>query len=162
MTVRTMLLAVLALVVAGSACQPPAQEAAGLSEEDVAAIRSASDAWAEAFKADDDATAVAFATEDAVLMPPNMPAFQGRPALEEYVASFTVTDFSMTRLEIDGRGDLAFERSAYVAVFVPEGLTEPTTYPGKYLAIWRKQADGSWLMTVQIWNSDLPLPEMGT
>ena len=159
MNARSALLVTLTFVFASTACQPPAQEAAGLSEEDVAAIRSASDAWAEAFKADDDAAAVAFATEDAVLMPPNMPAFQGRPALEEYVASFTVTDFSVRRLEIDGRGDLAFERAAYVVSAVPEGLTEPTTNPGKYLAIWRKQADGSWLMAVQIWNSDLPLPE---
>jgi ketosteroid isomerase-like protein len=131
MSTRSVLLAVLALALAlaSTACQAPAQEAAGLSEEDVAAIRGASQAWAEAFKADDDAAAVAFATEDAVLMPPNMPAFQGHPALEEYVASFTVTDFSVTRLEIDGLGDLA---------------------------------DGSWLIAVQIWNSDQPLPEEGS
>ncbi len=141
-----------------NACQPPAREAGPLSEEDVAAIRSASQAWAEAFKADDDAAAIAFSTEDAVLMGPNMPALQGRAALEEYVAGFAVTDFSVTRLEIDGRDDLAFERSAYVVSFVPEGLTEPTAEPGKYLIIWRKQADGSWLIATQIWNLDLPLP----
>jgi uncharacterized protein (TIGR02246 family) len=137
----------------------PSQEAGPLSEEDVAAISSASQAWAEAFKANDDAAMIAFATGDMVLMPPNMPAFQGKTATEEFLAGFTVTDFSVTRLEIDGRGDLAFERSAYVVSAVPEGLTEPTTNPGKYLNIWRKQADGSWLMAINIWNSDLPLPE---
>jgi len=153
------ILVALALALVSTACQPPAQEAAGLSDEDVAAIRSASDAWAEAFKANDDAAMVAFGTEDAVTMPPNMPAFQGRAASEEFLAGFTVTDFSVTRLEIDGRGDLAFERSAFVVSFIPEGLTEPTTNPGKYLNVWRKQADGSWLMAINIWNSDLPLPE---
>jgi hypothetical protein len=86
MSARTILLALLALAVAMTACQPPAQEAAGLSEEDVAAIRSASQAWAEAFKADDDAVMVAFGTEDHVTMPPNMPAFQGSAASEEFLA----------------------------------------------------------------------------
>jgi ketosteroid isomerase-like protein len=65
-------------------------------------------------------------------------------------------------LEIDGRGDLAFERSAFVVSFIPEGVTEPTTNPGKYLNIWRKQADGSWLIAINIWNSDLPLTEAGS
>ena len=162
MSARSILLAAFALVVASTACQRPVQESGPLSEEDVAAIRGASQAWAEALKADDDAAAVAFATEDAVLMPPNMPAFQGRPALEEFLAGFTVTESSETRLEIEGRGDLAFERAAYVVSFVPEGQTEPTAYPGKYLKIWRKQADGTWLMAVDIWNHDQPLPEQGS
>ena len=38
MKTRTIVFAVLALGLAGSACQPPAQEASGLSEEDVAVV----------------------------------------------------------------------------------------------------------------------------
>jgi ketosteroid isomerase-like protein len=162
MSTRSVLLAALALALASAACQPPAREAGPLSEEDLAAVTGASQAWAEAFGADDDAAAAAFGTENAVLMPPNMPAFQGRQALEEYVATFAVTDFSVARLEIDGRGDLAFAWSTYVVSFVPEGLTEEGSYSGKYLAIWRKQADGSWLIAAQIWNSDEPFPEEGS
>ncbi|UCC84449.1 MAG: DUF4440 domain-containing protein [Gemmatimonadota bacterium] len=159
MSTRPVLLAALALALASTACQPPAQEVAGLSGEDVAAITSASQAWAEALEGNDHAALIAFGTQDAVTMPPNMPAFQGMPATEEFLASFTVTDFSVTRLEIDGRGDLAFERASYVISVVPEGLTEPTTNRGKYLNIWRKQADGSWLLAINIWNSDEPIPE---
>jgi hypothetical protein len=48
MSTRSVLLAALALAVASTACQPPAQQAGPLSEEDVAAITSASQAWAEA------------------------------------------------------------------------------------------------------------------
>jgi len=29
---------------------------------------------------------------------------------------------------------------------------------GKYLTIWRKQADGSWMVHRGTFNSDLPLP----
>jgi ketosteroid isomerase-like protein len=28
---------------------------------------------------------------------------------------------------------------------------------GKYVEIWRKEPDGSWLIDQVIWNSDLPL-----
>jgi ketosteroid isomerase-like protein len=31
---------------------------------------------------------------------------------------------------------------------------------GKYLEIWKRQADGSWKVALDIFNSDLPLPEM--
>jgi ketosteroid isomerase-like protein len=29
---------------------------------------------------------------------------------------------------------------------------------GKYVAVWKKQADGNWKVAVDIWNTDLPLP----
>jgi ketosteroid isomerase-like protein len=158
MSTRSVLLAALALAVASTACQPPAQQAGPLSEEDVAAITSASQAWAEAYGANDDAGMLAFSTEDLVLMPPDMPLLQGMPAAEEYLASFTGTELNVTRLEIEGRGDLAFERATYVATAVPEGATEAITYAGKYVNIWRKQADGSWLIATCIFNSDEPIP----
>jgi ketosteroid isomerase-like protein len=158
MSARSVTLAALAFAVAGTACQPPAQEAAPLSEVDVAAITSASQAWAEAYGADDDAGMLAFSTQDLVLMPPDMPLFQGLPAAEEYLAGFTGIDLDVTRLEIEGRGDLAYERSTYVASAVPAGATEAITYAGKYVNIWRKQADGSWLISICIFNSDEPIP----
>ena len=41
-------------------------------------------------------------------------------------------------------------------------VTEPLTDSGKNLAIWRKQTDGSWRIAVDVFNSDLPLPSMGS
>jgi len=35
---------------------------------------------------------------------------------------------------------------------------EPGGARDKVLAIWRKQADGSWKVLRDTWNSDLPLP----
>ncbi|KPK60770.1 MAG: hypothetical protein AMS21_09355 [Gemmatimonas sp. SG8_38_2] len=159
MSTRSVLLAVLALALVSTACQPPAQEAGPLSEEDVAAITRTSDAWVEGYSTDDDAAMLAASTEDLVLMPPDMPALQGLQAAGEYLASFTGIELRVTRLEIDGRGDLAFERATYVASAAVEGMADPITYPGKYVNIWRRQADGSWLIAVCIWNGDEPTPE---
>ena len=42
------------------------------------------------------------------------------------------------------------------------GDGEAVTESDKFLVILRKQADGSWLFTHEIWNSDQPLPGEGS
>lgn len=163
MSVRSISLALLALAVASTACQPPAQEAGPLSEEDVAAIRAAADVWVQAFRDNDDATLVALYSDDAAIMPPNEPPVDGRAAIRAYHEAdlLTVTEYSESIIEIDGRDGLAYIRGTSSMVGISED-GEPVTESGKFLVIFRKQPDGSWLVTHEIWNSDLPLPEEGT
>ena len=52
-----------------------------LSSSDVAAIRGAEKALADAFEASDPAARVDFFTEDAIFVGPGMPALEGRDAL---------------------------------------------------------------------------------
>ncbi len=153
--------AALGLAVVSTACEPPAQEAAGLSEEDVAAIRAASKAFAEAMLAGDWATLAGFYSEDAVFMPANEPAVKGRAAIQAWheAAHATTTQFTAPPVEIDGRGDLAYVWGTYSFTFTPEGAPEPIHDSGKWVAVSRKQPDGSWLTVVNIFNSDLPVPE---
>jgi ketosteroid isomerase-like protein len=163
MKARTLLLAVLALAFASTACQPPAQEAPGLSEEDVAAIRTVMEAGAEAEEAGDWAALVALGTEDFVWMPPNVEILEGRAAIIAFVeeSGLQIQESLVSATEIDGRGDLAYFRATY-RLRMSFGDAEPITDVGKWIAILRKQADGSWLHSAWIWNSDLPLPEGGS
>lgn len=158
MSARTVLFAAFAAAVTSAACQPPVQECS-LSEEDVAAITIASDAWVEAYATNDDAAMLAASTENLVLMPPDMPMLRGKAAAEEYLASFDGVALSVTRLGIEGGGGVAVERATYEASAVLEGVTEPVAYPGKYVSIWKKQADGTWLIALTIWNPDEPFVE---
>ena len=163
MSARNVVLAALALAVASTGCQPPAQEAGPLSEEDVAAIEASFESLAQAVRAGDGAGAAALYTQDAVFMPPNEPAVQGRVAIEAWTgASPPVTEFSLPIAEIDGRGDLAFVRGTLSITIMPEGAPEPIQDTGKYLVILRRQPDGAWLIAVDVFNSDLPLPEEGS
>lgn len=156
---RALVVTVLALGMSSFACQPPAQEAAGLSEEDMAAIRNMMQAHVDAVLASDVAAAVLTYTEDAVQMPPNAPITEGRAALQEWFGEFpATTDYGHSIVDVDGRDGIAYTRSNYSATFMVEGT--PVTDQGKALAIWRKQ-DGTWLIATAIWNSDLPLPEDG-
>ena len=158
MSVRSISLALLALALASTACQQPVQETAGLSDEDVAAIRqSNADAVRTIPAADWDAW-VEFYTPDAVILPPNGAAVTGPDAMKAWAEEFpALADMSTSILEIDGQGDLAFVRGTYSMTFAGEG--EPAVDTGKYIEIWRKQPDGSWRIVRDIFNSDLPLPE---
>jgi ketosteroid isomerase-like protein len=40
----------------------------------------------------------------------------------------------------------------------PDPAGKPVTDRGKYVTIWKKQADGSWKVIADIFNSDLPMP----
>ena len=114
----------------------------------------------QAVRSEDSAAGAALYTEDAVLMPPNQPMVQGRAAIQTWKeASPTFTEFNLTVEEIDGRGDLAFVRGTYSLTMELEGAPEPIQDTGKFLDILQKQEDGSWLIAVDIFNSDLPLPE---
>ena len=161
MRVRTTLTAVLALALASTACQPPTQEAGPLSDEDVAAISGLSDIHSQVGLAGDWAGWVATCTDDVVLMPPDQPIVQGRDAALAFLEGFpTLTEFGIAVEQVDGRGDLAVSRGTYAMSFEVDGDTQSVT--GKYLAVWRKQPDGSWLMATDAWNLDHPLPEEGS
>ena len=126
---------------------------------DIAAIEEGSAAFVAAANADDWGGIAALYTEDAVLMPPNGPAVQGRADIEAFFAAFPPTSgFTLNPVEIDGRGDLAFVRGTYSLTLEIEGM-EPTPDTGKYIEIRRRQPDGSWLLAVDIFNSDVPLEQ---
>jgi ketosteroid isomerase-like protein len=153
-----MLFTVLALALASAACQPPAQEAAALSEEDMAAIRNAMQAHVDLVLAGEPAAIAPTYTENAVQMPPNAPIVEGRAAIQEWFAEFQATEYVQSMVEVDGRGGIAYSRSNYSVTVMVEGT--PVTDEGKTVAVWKKQ-DGSWLVAIGIWNSDLPLAEEG-
>ncbi len=161
MSARSMLLAVLVLVVASTACEPPAQEEASgaLSDADAAAIRNTIDSFVQANLASDWAAVAALFTEDAVRMPQNEPMVVGRAAILASMEAepVTFTQWSNAPLEIDGRGDLAYARGTYSLTVA--GMPQVV---GKYVSILRQQPDGSWLFAAGIWNHDQPLPQQSS
>jgi uncharacterized protein (TIGR02246 family) len=143
-----------------TACRPGA---APLSDEDIAALNALTDAYGESVLAGDTDGQAAMFAEDGLWWGADAPAVEGRAAIRdamEPVPGMTVQDFTSTLLEIDGYGDLAFVRGTWSETFVAEGMEEPITITGKAVAIFRKQEDGSWLCTVDIWNTDAPMPQL--
>lgn len=150
----TFLLTALSCVIV--ACQPvPAK----LSEADIAALRAdAASFVANALARRDSANAALF-TANGVFMPPNEPAVEGRAAIRAWLAAFPpMSDFKTQIVEIDGIGDLAYVRGTYSLTIAAAGRTPAMSDHGKYLEIRRRQSDGRWLTTLDMFNSDVPLP----
>lgn len=145
-------LALLAFSLVFTACQQGAQP---LSDEDMAELRSFHDRWVPAMTSGDWDALYALYTEDCVIMPPNQPEVVGRAAARASAeASPRITEAVLLIDEIDGYGDLAFVRGTYSMTMMIEG--QPVQDEGKYIEVRRKQTNGSWLISRDIFNSDLP------
>lgn len=150
---RLMVGAALAAAIA-AACQP-----AALKDEDKAAMRASVDSFNLYFRTDrDSAVAMEFA-ENGVMLPPNMGPVEGRAAILAFFQGFpAVADFTAVPIDIDGRGDLAYVRGTYSYTMPAQGRNPAMQDHGKFVEIRRKQADGRWLVTVDIFNSNVPVP----
>jgi ketosteroid isomerase-like protein len=96
-------------------------------------------------------------TDDAVVLPPDLPEVRGKDALREYVlGSLQIPGFRITwssdEAVISSDGSLAylFSENA-VTLNGPDGT--PMTTKGRAVTIWRKEPDGEWRCAVDIWNA---------
>lgn len=154
---RRGILVAIALAAALVLSMPAGLRAQGLSGADLEAQKGISSAFVKHVLAKDwDALAAMYA-EDAILCPPNQPAVKGRAAIKAWMATLPpVTEFKATDVRVEGHGDLAYAHGVYEMTLMPPGAPGPVKDAGKYVDIRKKQKDGRWLYSVDIFNSDLP------
>jgi ketosteroid isomerase-like protein len=128
----------------------------GLAESDVAVLSEAIGEVNQAFLAMDWATVVGHYQDDAVLMPPNGPAFSEREKLRSLLEAMPrISGLDSAIDDIGGCREVAFVQSHFSLTVEPEGLP-PMNEAGKWVQIWRRQPDNTWRVGVEIWNSDHP------
>jgi ketosteroid isomerase-like protein len=139
------------------ACQPAAAPA-GLTDADKAAINQKTAAFSTAINAHDWAAATdPYYTDDVIMLPSNGPEVSGKANIKAWMAAYpSFSDFSSHTVEIDGGGGWAYARGRYSMKLMMGGTAVADS--GKYLEIWKKQADGSWSVARDIFNSDVPMP----
>jgi uncharacterized protein (TIGR02246 family) len=144
------------------ACQQPATPAApgGLTDADRAAIDSLHTAFAAAAVAGDFAKVASMYTEDASVMAPNQPVATGRMAIQQALSAFPpLGEMKLIAHDVNGSGDLAAVRGTYALLMAPPG-SPAISDTGSYVELWKKQADGKWLMAWDIWNSHKAAPTL--
>ena len=139
------------------------QEALAVSlENEKARLLQRDSEWARLASVGVDVEAmISYWTDDAVVLPPGLPAVVGKAALREYVRAclripgFKIT-WTSTEVRLSPDGELAYMFSQN-AVTMNSADGEPATTRGRAVTIWRRDPDGVWRCAVDVWNAE-PAP----
>jgi len=117
--------------------------------------------WTAAYEAGDADAMVDLYVEDAVRMPYDAPAVEGREAIvAAYRASFAgrrlFPDIDLVALDVEVLGDTAIERGRYHEVLTSWDGSTRIVEDGKYVSVVRRGADGRWRYAISIFNRDAP------
>ena len=143
------LLATLPLFLIITACDqaPPLVDASVMSAK--------SEAWEAAMNAKDVEGLAAIYAGDARLLPPNGEIATGRDAVRAIFGGLMDAGISADLVSIEAKvsGDVGYDVGAYT-MFAGDTVVDT----GKYIEIFHRGDDGEWLMTNDMWSSDLPPP----
>jgi ketosteroid isomerase-like protein len=124
-----------------------------LSPSDIAAIRTAEQALAEAFEAADPTAWVDFYTEDAIFVAPGVPTIQGRARFLEAANNIVISSMQITADSTLGMGDLASTFGPATWVAGRKGSDAPVLRR-RFLMVWRR--DGArWRIAREVLNDEL-------
>ena len=112
------------------------------------AVESAIRRYVEASNKGDVATLASLYAEDAVLLPPDHEPIQGREAIRAFWRQGTDEGLEVTNLAVEVSGNLGYLVGQY---HLPPTEEEPAD-SGKYVMCLKRQQDGSWKVTADIWN----------
>ena len=126
------------------------------------AIEQANAKQRDAINRGDSTGLVANYADDAVLMFPGEPAWRGRGEIGvngvKLLHSARFSDMKLNTASVDVTGDYAIETGSVEWTATPKG-GKAMHHKGKYLIVWKNQADGSLKTVRDISNSDGPPPK---
>jgi ketosteroid isomerase-like protein len=128
---------------------------------DEAAIRKADMDWSNAAQAKQVESWVAYYSSDAIVLPPNEKIATTKDAIHKTISDLLAAPglslkWEPAKVEVARSGEIGYSYGMYeLTMNDPKG--NPVADHGKYVEVWKKQADGSWKCAVDTFNSDLPL-----
>ncbi len=140
-------------------CNPTSESVPDSQDLDIEAIRQADLAWSAAQAADGLDGTMSFYLDDAIMLPPNRPMAIGKEAIREASASVASPGFSVSwkpmKIEVARSGDIGYAIGNFEGTRV-DSAGKPVPVKGKYVEIWKKQADGSWKVAADMFSPDSP------
>jgi uncharacterized protein (TIGR02246 family) len=124
------------------------------------ALRDLDAQWSAAAAAKDLDKTVSYYAETAIVLAPNAPSVTTKEAIrsawkEMLARPGAGISWKATKVEVAKSGDLAYVSGTYEDTMT-DASGKPVKDRGKYVVIFKKQADGTWKVVADIWNSDLP------
>ena len=156
--------ALLAVIACGPPPVPPPEATPEIDiEAERAALTEAANRYNESgHSMDIDAMASLYAS-DALVMPPNMETQEGAEGVREFLTAFKElpgfeVSFETPTVVVSKGADMGYTLADIELSFDgPDG--KPVSSRERDFHLWRKQADGSWKIVVDIWNSPVPAGE---
>jgi uncharacterized protein (TIGR02246 family) len=112
--------------------------------------------FAEALRAGDAATASSLYADDATLVAPAGELLHGRSAIEGFWRTgleIGIADARFSVMEIERRGDVAFEVGEYALISIHESGPGAVNR-GRYLIVHRIEPDGRWRRCAEMLSPD--------
>jgi ketosteroid isomerase-like protein len=146
--VRPQIFVLGAALVMAAACSRPVNV-----EQERAALLQVDREWSQSVK--DINKFMTFVSTDASTYPPGMPIATGTAKVREVMTGmFSAPGFSLTwtatKADVSASGDVGYTAGTYEV----NATGMPAPEKGKYVTIWKKQADGSWKVSEDIFNAD--------
>ena len=99
---------------------------------------------------------VTFWADDAIFMPDDVPAARGDSIRTTWEQLISMPGFNLewraTSAQVAEAGDISYTIGTYELTVEQDGA--PMVAVGKYVTLWKKQADGSWKVVVDCFNAD--------
>lgn len=105
---------------------------------------------------DVDALVRDFYTDDAVLLPPGIPAIKGGKAIHGFwkgMVDAGAADVSLQTVTVESSGDFAYEVGE-ARFTMPDGKGGKSPQSLKYLVVFKRQTNGKFLAVADIFNSN--------
>jgi ketosteroid isomerase-like protein len=90
-----------------------------------------------------------------------MPVINGMAAIKDVLKpmvadkGFSIT-FSSDKVDVAKSGDLGYSQGSYSMTSTAPKTKKVMSEKGKYVTVFKKQADGSWKAVADIFNADAP------
>ena len=116
--------------------------------------------WMKVYAAKDLERAIAFCDDEASMLPPNAPIATGKEALRKLMGTaFAIPDYTLSwqanKVGVAHSGELGYTSGTY-DFSLRDASGKNISDRGKYLTVWKKEADGSWKVLLDMFSSDLP------
>ena len=128
----------------------------GLSDADRDALLALAPLWDDAQSAGDWETVASTITDDFTLVMPDQEPIEGKSQWLSFAGSFPpIKEVHTTFDDVGGSGDVAYLRGHSSFAMEVDGTLERNT--SRFIAVARKQADGTWKLSQEIANFERPL-----
>jgi uncharacterized protein (TIGR02246 family) len=149
------------LVMMLSGCSDTPAPPADTSAADLKAIKDGEITWNSEFGAKDVDKVASHYADEASLMIPGQPLVAGKNGIHSAIQTlFADPDlklsFTTVSADVSKSGDLAYTHGTYAMTSTNPKTKRVESETGKYVTVYRKQADGSWKVVADIDNADGP------